>query len=342
MKDNEIQNGDNISISKRNDLVAAIPKDEFKSWFYLLSGKPDSTVKFYQEPIIVSPEDIEDLNNAVQDKLRTHHIEGCVTSISISYQNNSVKEFSTWAEFEHHNWKRPEITDSIHVKWDFMVEMPGFAVPQRHTLMLRIASEIKPTHILQAIFGGGQLNNIENIEQEMSPVYCRVDFINQSLGQELINIVSDWYDGKKKNKRVGRFMSAVIKKKRLFASTAHYSIPLLSGVLACALLFYRCHLGDQNNPLTVGASKWLFLWLLITSFSIILLERIGQKVASSIYKSLSGYDSCHYFNFTNGDDVRQSEMTEKTQKKAQKLWAQIILTIAYDIGLAFIISKLIK
>ncbi|QHI69915.1 hypothetical protein [Tichowtungia aerotolerans] len=343
MKENEIQKSDGMSIAKREDLVASIPKDEFKSWFYLLSGKPDSTVKFFSNPIIVGPSDIEDLNNAVQDKLRTHHVEGCITSITINYRNNTVKEFSTWAEFQTHNWKRPEVTETIFVKWDFMVDMPNFEVPQRHTMTLRIANEIKPAHVLNALFGGGQtLNNWENLENEMSPVYCRVDFINQSLGQELVNLVNDWYKGKRKVKHIGRFMQVVSKQRRIFSQSIHYSIPLLTGALACALMFYRCEIGNCTDPLTVSASKWLFLWLLISIFVISIAGKIGEKVSSSVFKSLSGYGEGHYFNFTNGDKNQQEEKAGENKKKLIRLWSKIILTALFDIALAIFTTKLIK
>jgi len=343
MKENEIQKKDTMSITKREDLIASIPKDEFKSWFYLLSGKPDSTVKFFPEPIIIGANDIEELNNAVQDKLRTHHIEGCITSVTINYSNNTVKEFSTWAEFEVHNWKRPETTENVFVKWDFMVDMPNFEIPQRHTMTLRIANEIKPAHVLNAMFGGGQtLNNWENLENEMSPVYCRVDFINQSLGQELVNIVNEWYQGQRKIKHIGRFMQVVTKQKRIFAQSIHYSIPLLTGALACALMFYRCEIGNCTDPLTVSASKWLFIWLFISFFSVILTEQIGKKISSSVFNNLSGYGESHYFKFTNGDKNRQDAKAEKNKKQLIRIWGKIILTVVLDIVLAFATAKLIK
>jgi len=343
MNDNEVQKREGMSIAKQEDLVASISKDEFKSWFYLLSGKPDSTVKFFSDPIIVAPSDIEDLNNIVQDKLGTHHVEGCVTAVTINYSNNTVKEFSTWAEFQTHKWKRPETTETIFVKWDFMVDMPSFEIPQRHTMTLRIANEIKPDHLLNAMFGGGQaLNNWENLENDMSPVYCRVDFINQSLGQELINLANEWYQGKRKIKHIGRFMQSVTKRRRIFSQSIHYSIPFLTGTLTCALMFYRCEIGNCTDPLTVSASKWLFLWLFISFFSVIIAERIGQKVASSVFKNLSGYGNCHYFNFTNGDKNKQDEKQSENKKKLIRLWSKIILTVLFDTVLAIITTKLIK
>ncbi|MDD5766355.1 MAG: hypothetical protein PHW79_08955 [Candidatus Marinimicrobia bacterium] len=341
MKVNEvIQPTNPHEVQKSKDIVAYFPKEEFKAWFYLLSGKPDSTVKFFNGDISISPEDIIELNNDVQLKLQTHNIDSCITTVSIAYSDNTVKEFGTWGEFQTHHWNRPESTESILVKWDFLVSIKGYEIPQRHMLTIRISSDVQPFHLLHAMFLS-KAGSFEEIEKEVSPVYCRVDFINQSLGQELVKIVSDWHAGRKKSRELSIFLQKIKVKRLILARFIHYSLPFLTGCLALSLLFYCCLNIHSTQVATVSNLKWFFSWLFSAGFITLFIANVGKRVGATVFRAIDDYGNFRRFIFTNGDKNKQDELDKRDKKLLSKFLWRTIVVILYDILIALLTAKII-
>ncbi|MEZ3506842.1 MAG: hypothetical protein K1W10_07870, partial [Lachnospiraceae bacterium] len=55
----------------------------------------------------------------------------------------------------------------------------------------KISNGLRPEEMLNLIFSG-KIEDFEEIETNTFPVAARVDFIEPILGDELLNIVSEW------------------------------------------------------------------------------------------------------------------------------------------------------
>lgn len=178
----------------KEQVLARVKRDGLRSIFHLMVAKPDSTQKQLRRKVIISPDAIEDLHQQVLEKLGNHRIESLVATVDVTYENNITSQFGTWVEFASHRWSGPERTKEMRIKWDFLVDVDGFEVPQRHTLSIKITSKLKPFHYMQAVFSKDP-DDLENFELELCPVICRVDFVNHILSKELIALVDDWNEG---------------------------------------------------------------------------------------------------------------------------------------------------
>jgi len=108
----------------------------------------------------------------------------------VGYVGSEINEFGTWSEFESHHWQEPEKIEELVIKWDFLVNIQDLAVPQRHTLLFRVSTDIKPGKLLQ-LLSSGNSDDFDTEEMFASPAFCRVDFINAQLSKELINVVHE-------------------------------------------------------------------------------------------------------------------------------------------------------
>lgn len=68
-------------------LVAKVDKDSIRSLFHLFVGKPDSTQRIFTRAVHVTPQALSDLNSRVQEKLKTHHLDGMIASADISFED---------------------------------------------------------------------------------------------------------------------------------------------------------------------------------------------------------------------------------------------------------------
>lgn len=305
-------------VDPNSELIASIPKDQLRSLFYLFSGKPDSRIKVYDSPVHINRKDVIELNQSVIRKLQLHNIDATTTSVKVGYVDSNMQEFGTWAEFESHHWQEPERIEEIVIKWDFLVTITNYVTPQRHTLLFRISNELKPGKVLQMLASGNS-DEFDQLDMFASPAFCRVDFINALLSRELVNLISEWYAGRKSPVMIPQNYYWFKQKRRYIAEFLdHWTI--LSWVLLVASIFYK--LAEVKYSFSVPihiAALAVFLGI----YSIRPISRISNILANFIYQALSKLEGSRVvFEFTSGDAKRISELqTENLKQGKSFLWS---------------------
>lgn len=315
MPDIECTNGSNESnqTTDYGKLLSSLPKEALKSLLYLVSGKPDSNIKIFNQPIVIDQNDIAELNQSIQEKLTKHQTPVSMVTVDISYNKNKSATFGNWQEFLDTKWNIPNIVESIAIKWDFFVLWPTYGVPQRHTLSVKIASKMKPMQILQAVFSKDP-DEVEDFEIGPAPVMCRVDFIDHLMSEELINIVEKWVDSRKRPDFITPTKTFLKKWKRRIAELIHYSTPTLTTAATISVLYnITCKLGLSSN-VTVLHMRDLMAWLMLSLTTIFISTLIGKYIASKAYTGIDNYGQFLTFSITNGDKNRQSEITKKNSR----------------------------
>ena len=311
------------------DLVSRIPKEHLKALFYLYAGKPDSRIKVFKESVYLEPLDIVALNDCVARKLETHNVEGQVTSVTVGFVGSEVQEYGSWGEFSAHTWPEPACIEEIVVKWDFLLQVKTYEAPQRHTLMVRVSSDMKPGKFLQ-LLASGNSDEFEKMDVMTAPAFCRVDFINAQISKELINEVSDWYKGRRSPALIPSIYHWFKKKRNGIAMLTHYSLPFMFSILWLSIYSKYQSAALEVNDLIALSAAWMF-------FGIYLLQpvgKIGHVFASSIYGKLEAISGNRVaFSFTSGDKKRNSELLDQNRTQGRRFlvqtsWAMLLNVIA--------------
>ncbi|MBC1215343.1 hypothetical protein GNE08_14065, partial [Trichormus variabilis ARAD] len=156
-----------------------ISLDDFKSLFYQLNAKPDTEIRLLPGKKTVELADISNINEQIQAKLRNHDVAASIGSINFILSNKKIKDYSTWAEFEREKWNTiNERIKTLTIHWDIAIKLPQYSLPQRHSIRLRIGSNIPPKDIFQLIFTS---DNIQEIMEAKTPSVCKIDFINNII-----------------------------------------------------------------------------------------------------------------------------------------------------------------
>jgi hypothetical protein len=310
------------------DVVAAVPKDDLRSLFYLFSGKPDSKIKIFSEAICLDKEDIAELHAAIGRKLATHNIDTVIVTVKVSYTGSQISEFGTWAEFTSHTWSEPECVEEVVVKWDFLVSIENYNAPQRHTITVRVSRDIKPTRLIQ-MMAAGNSDELDNVEVFSAPAFCRVDFINAQISKELINEVSDWYKGRGSPKLIPQHWYWFKNKKQYVAEFFEQWFVFSWSLLLASILYFSSQKVFSGNPsfVVVGIAVFLAIYSLRPA------SRVANHLAKKIFRSLSALEGSRVaFSFTSGDKRRIAKLEEENEKKGNSfMWMSawnILLNIA--------------
>lgn len=327
-----IENGHvDMDIVSASEVVAKVPKETLKALLYMVAGKPDSYIKLFRDPLCIQSSDIVELNSLIQQKLQNHDVQAAITTVNISYFKGEIEQYGVWAEFVEHQWNTHKETESITVKWDFLVKLPLYVLPQRHTVVLKITSKLNPLHLLQAMFSGDP-DELENLESESAPVVCRIDFINHVLSDELMRIVENWHKSRIQPLFNPTFAKTLSKYDTTIARIIHYSFPFFSTILMAGILnkvLAVNYLGA--SVITIDVMKVFMLWLLGSGAVVAFMAQLGKWVATQSYESIEGYGNHAVFDFTNGDKNRQRRLEQQNKESMTKFLLSFIGAVVVNI-----------
>lgn len=311
----------------RGDLVASVPREHLRSMFYLFAGKPDSRLKVFTDPVHLKPQDLRELNDCILRKLRTHNIDASTSTVKVGYVGSELNEFGTWSEFENHHWHEPDRVEEVVIKWDFLVNIAEYAAPQRHTLLFRVSTEIKPGKIFQ-LLSSGNSDEFDNVDALACPAFCRVDFINAQISKELINEVSDWYKGRVSPRLIPSTYYWLKKRRQGIADLFFHWFQLSWALLlvASALLSSEKYFGNAVPTHIAGVALFLAV------FSLQPMTYVARRAAGKVFESLKELEGSRVvFEFTSGDRRRIGELTSENAKQGQKFMFSAGWNIALNI-----------
>lgn len=336
MTSNAVIEMDEESVKKGDGIVAKLPREQLKSLFYLFAGKPDSRIKVFHKPVFIERNDIVELNDCITRKLKTHNIDSQITSLTIGYIGSDIQEYGTWEEFTLHHWQDPECIEELVIKWDFMVSLESYEIPQRHTLMVRISSDMKPGKFFQMMVSGNS-DDFDKVDVLSAPAFCRVDFINAQISKELINEVSDWFKGRKQPVLIPSAYYWFKKRRQGIAELLHYSALLMYGfVWVAAFLWVGTNSYEVEMPM-----QHIAIWLFVGVTVLTPIHKVGHILASRIYAALDELEGSKVvFELTSGDKKKNSELIDTNKQQGKKFIRESIWSLALNIAAGLIATYL--
>ena len=316
---------------------------DFKSVFYQLTAKPDSMTRVFTKDASIEIDDIRLLNDRVVEKLKSHYNDaGFLISVHVKFTNGKMKTFSSWRAFDEHKWYESESINKIVICWEFNAMLPQYTVPQKHTLTVKMTNSMRPEEMINIIFTGN-IQELEELDRNFFPVVARVDFIDRVLGDELLNIVSDWMKGLKESSiEKSKTILFLKKNKGKLASILNFITYVVIAVSSIIVMNrYIRTLGIMSiGQTTVDQLICLINAAFACSGVWILSKRLVSSVTDRIYDLLREYgDSC-LFDITKGDKTRQEKIKRHEKNNRISLTINLIGTILLNILCSVIANKI--
>lgn len=315
------------AVTKREEKKSLTVQD-FKSLYYQMNAKPDTEVKVFSDSRLVEVGDIKDLHDRISEKLKNHTLAGIIVSIKVSFSDKRVLDLNSWSEFNATKWNTSAFTNHVEIQWDFNVVMPNYNNPQRHTLKVRIGTEVKPTELFQIMVVSG--SDIQ-YEEAKARVVAKIDYINSVLSTELLNIVQSWYETlplvKKKQKLarlVDRYDYVLLYAISFLSNTAG----VLIGLLLLKFSIYSNLIISTKSILLDLGIVLAILWVSVYFFGF-----IGELVAVNIRHLAHQISTSRMFSITRGDKNQINKQDGKNNS--------IVLSVFAQVGIALIVNVIL-
>ncbi|MBK1811652.1 hypothetical protein JHL18_13595 [Clostridium sp. YIM B02505] len=331
-----------LTIDNKDSLAKlVIDPNELHSLFNLLNGKPDSTTRIFPRDVVIGRDDLFVLKDKMREKLKQYEITTLIESISVRFEKNKFEEFSNWYQFEDYNWTSSNCIDNMVLKWDFMINFKEYRCPQRHTVVVRLSSGMRPDQILQMLLNG-KIEDLDSIDKNLAPVICDVTFVNHLIGDEIINIVEEWNKGLKQGSSINNKYK-YFRRHKLAVANGIQNITKVTGLGAIigAVNLYISNFNVKNVfQIRIDQIQGLIIVGAIGFVLYGILKQIGYQLGKSIIESLDDYGEVFTFNITKGDCNKQEELLNENNKYVKNINTGLAISIIVNIICSIVASIL--
>lgn len=326
-----------LSVSKQE----VIEKD-FKSLFYATTVKQDCTTRVYKKDARIDVDELILLNDRITEKLKMYNDAGFLVTVNVKFSNGKHQTFSGWKAFSEHKWYESEPINNITIVWEFNAILPQFNIPQRHTLTVKMTNSMRPEEIINIIFTGN-LQTMEEFDTNFFPIVARVDFIDRVLGEELLNIVSDWVKGLSESDIIkSKWVMLCKRHKAKLASILNIITNLVIMISSVVLLnnYIRTLSISTLSEMVESQILYVIDAVFICAGIWILSKRLINVLTDRIYELLKDYGDNWLFNITKGDKNRIDKLNKIEKANKVSILINLIGTIILNIICSVIANKL--
>ena len=176
---------------------------------------------------------------------------------------------------------------------------------------------------------------MDDFEINAANIVARVDFVNQTLGDELINIVDKWVKGLDyRNMKQNNFVLVLRKYRKWVAYFINY-VPVcmicLVGILYIDKL-YKFLIGQNDNLI-----YFKFSAIIIILFFLVYI--IFGHLARSVFSKLEEYKTPFVFDITKGDRANMENIIHENTKNGRSTIFNIVINIIINIVCGILVTK---
>lgn len=306
-----------------------ISKDPIQEVFRAVFSVDNTITELFQKEVTVNIDNIIDLNHSIVEKLKRNNINNLLFNSLTRFDEGRVKEHGSFEKFISDNWKIPDSIDSIQLNWKFLYKEGEKG--SMHTLSVLLSSSLKPQHIMNAMLSKDP-SELEKLSTHSVPVSCRIDFSDQIISQELMNLVSEWNKGLPSPEYllpIMKFFKIHEGKIRKFVSR---SLPVAVGFVGYS---YYCKQSSGLN-LSAGVSveyvKLTVNSIAVSALMIYLSSKFGIDLSNYISNNLRKFGNFNVFNITKGDDLKQGRLIARSTRSLYSFAAYSLFAIALNVA----------
>lgn len=316
------------------EVIAATSLESFRAIFEALGGSPSSVTKLYEADILVSVTDLLELHNDVVTKLRRYKA-ALQFSAVLELKERKISKFSSWADFEKGPWGIPDETESLVLKWQFLIQFENAEAPSVHSITVHFTTPPNVMGMMQHLLSG-KAEELHEADVKAAGMSARVDFVDNVLGRELLSIVTEWHNSRRKPSPVFPLVIKFHKRAGRVRGLVRHSVPSLVFVAAVATFFDRTLNESHSGAASAEFVREIVFWIAGIVASVFLASHFARWIAGTVERSILGHGMMTPFELTNGDNNRQTRYLSRKRNSIYKGLASTLLAIAVNIIAALI------
>ena len=284
-----------------------------------ITGKSEELSRGYDISYQVSFADIKQLNYKVTQLYEQYNICSSNCSVTVYHEKDQKQVFSSFERFELYDSGLLSPTESILIKYNFMIILPKTKRSQSYTVSVRVGSKLSIMKKLEedAPIPSGLIKMLSGRNAQVT-----VEYIDYTVARNFLDSIDGWFHSLN-SKKLSWFVQILQKNSHYIPPIAKFSVGIFSGYLVYK---YSASLvpndsTDLNNLFlaTIGAFGFIFISYSFSGF----FGRITER-------NIDMMTELSYLKLNRGDEKLIEEFKSKTIKGIVR--AMLGLLGAFAIG----------
>lgn len=287
----ENNDGSEIIVEGRNG-ANTISLQTYQDIYNQITGRSEEVTKISKKSIKVVLEDIRQLDLKIHQILEQFNVRSFNSSFTTYFDQNQKDVHSSIERLLSSNTSSNCCTDSIAIKYNFLITLPKATNPQNYVVNVRIINRLVNQRKILAELPIGAPKSIAGMFATKT-FEAKIEYVDYAVARTIMSAIDEWHDALDESneskfihfaKRVSHFIPPLFKYVSLLVASA-------------TLINYLPNLSDEKQDF-VGIATLSVYGFLFLFFS----YKIGNTLGHFVEQSIDSANEISYVKFTRGDE----------------------------------------
>jgi len=171
---------------------AQITVQQLQQIYTGLTGKSESINKYYNEPIRLEFDDIEQLHHRLIQTWEQYHIVSSNCSFTIYYLKNIKDQFNTFDRFKLQIGSGSEPVESILLKYEFLIILPNLTKAQTYSISIRVVSRLALERRMREDAASPFLPRFIRL-MGRNTASVEITYADYAVARNFLSAIDDWF-----------------------------------------------------------------------------------------------------------------------------------------------------
>jgi hypothetical protein len=169
----------------------SITMQQLQQIYSELTGKSESISKYYDDPIHLSFDDIDQLHHRIMQTWEQYQVVSSAFLFTIYHIRNTKEKFNSFERLRLQISGGSEPVESVLLKYDLLVILPNVSKPQTYTISVRVVSRLALERRIRQESTGSLKRFITIMAQNTASV--EITYVDYSVARAFLTAIDEWY-----------------------------------------------------------------------------------------------------------------------------------------------------
>jgi hypothetical protein len=180
--------------NQRSTIVVAgtpITMQQLQQIYSELTGKAESISRYYDDPIRLSFDDINDLHQRILQTWEQYSLVSSACSFTIYHLKNTKEHFTSFERMQLQIASGAEPVESILVQYNFLVLLPSISKPQNYSISVRVVSRLASERRMREEYIVSLPRFLRVMAQHTASV--EITYVDYSVSRAFLTAIDEWF-----------------------------------------------------------------------------------------------------------------------------------------------------
>jgi hypothetical protein len=260
-----------------------------------LTGKSESISKYYDDPIRLTFDDIEQIHHRILQTWEQYNVISSTCSFTVYYLRNTKDQFNTLDRLRFQIGSGSEPVESLLLKYEFLIILPNLTKPQTYSVSIRVVSRLAlERRMREGMYSPFSLPRFIRLMGKHTGS-VEITYADYSVARNFLSVIDDWF------KTIPRSLQNRTMK---FLQAYSHWIPRIgrfsTGIIVTFIIMFLLPKFIQSNQVNLLIFSQFFVW---SGLGIFVAYTLAGWSSFFAEMAIDSWSEISYIKLNRGDDI---------------------------------------